>query len=253
MMQLGVVLTFLGTGNAFSDQGRYNSSVYVEWILNHSILIDCSPPAVCHIKKMGISLNELKYVFISHLHGDHCLGLPLLFLEYRFRNRKDDNPLIIIGPTETQETVETIFNLVFPNIELPNLDYIIAKDQKEASCGKISFKAFAMSHIGVKEAYGYRIIVGDKIIGFSGDTGSCENLFNVAEGTDVFVLECENFETQEPYHMDYKTIEKDLPRFSSKKIILTHLGIESLAAQTAGTLQQSEKLLIAKDMWQLKL
>ncbi|MFX1250145.1 MAG: MBL fold metallo-hydrolase [Promethearchaeota archaeon] len=248
-----ITLTFLGTGNAFSDQGRYNTSIYVEWILNQSILIDCSPITVCHIKKMGISLNELKYVFISHLHGDHFLGLPLLLLEYSYRKRAEDNPLVVIGPSDTKETIETIFKLVFPNTELPKLEYIVARDKQEDQCGEILFKTFQMTHIGVKEAFGYRVNVGDKIIGYSGDTGPCDNVFNIAKGTDLFIVECDAFETETSFHMNYKRIEKDLPRIKSKKIILIHLGIEMLAAQTAGLVQSTQNLLIAKDMWQYQL
>lgn len=202
---------------------------------------------------MGISLNELKYVFISHLHGDHFLGLPLLLLEYSYRKRAEDNPLVVIGPSDTKETIETIFKLVFPNTELPKLEYIVARDKQEDQCGEILFKTFQMTHIGVKEAFGYRVNVGDKIIGYSGDTGPCDNVFNIAKGTDLFIVECDAFETETSFHMNYKRIEKDLPRIKSKKIILIHLGIEMLAAQTAGLVQSTQNLLIAKDMWQYQL
>ncbi len=40
------------------------------------MMIDCGEGAQLSMRRMGLKFSRLNHIFISHLHGDHCLGLP---------------------------------------------------------------------------------------------------------------------------------------------------------------------------------
>jgi len=40
------------------------------------MMIDCGEGAQSMMRKMKLQFSRLSHIFISHMHGDHCLGLP---------------------------------------------------------------------------------------------------------------------------------------------------------------------------------
>jgi ribonuclease Z len=76
---LALNLTILGSSGALPAIGRFPSSQYLE-IQNRHFLIDCGEGAQIQLAHLQISPHKIDHIFISHLHGDHYLGLmPLLF------------------------------------------------------------------------------------------------------------------------------------------------------------------------------
>ena len=72
-------LTILGSSGALPAIGRFPTSQYLE-IQNRHFLIDCGEGAQIQLAHLQISPHKIDHIFISHLHGDHYLGLmPLLF------------------------------------------------------------------------------------------------------------------------------------------------------------------------------
>lgn len=72
-------LTILGSSGALPAIGRFPTSQYLE-IQNRHFLIDCGEGAQIQLARLQISIHKIDHIFISHLHGDHYLGLmPLLF------------------------------------------------------------------------------------------------------------------------------------------------------------------------------
>ena len=76
-------ITFLGTGEAFSE--RANTSI----LIDDRILLDCGPHTLQQIMKFEIPLEQIKLVFISHTHADHIFGLPAFLLASREDKRKE--------------------------------------------------------------------------------------------------------------------------------------------------------------------
>jgi len=76
---LSLNLTILGSSGALPAVGRFPTSQYLE-IQNRHFLIDCGEGAQIQLARLQISIHKIDHIFISHLHGDHYLGLmPLLF------------------------------------------------------------------------------------------------------------------------------------------------------------------------------
>lgn len=66
---------YLGCGSATPTAYHMPSCQVIDF-RGQLMMIDCGEGAQLQFKKMRLKLNRLKHIFISHLHGDHFLGLP---------------------------------------------------------------------------------------------------------------------------------------------------------------------------------
>jgi ribonuclease Z len=82
-------ITILGSSGALPALGRYPTSQYVQ-IGKHHFLIDAGEGAQIQLAKFGGNWHKLEAVFISHLHGDHYLGLMGLLFSMHLNKRTND-------------------------------------------------------------------------------------------------------------------------------------------------------------------
>lgn len=74
-----------------------------------SFLIDCGEGTQVQLRKAKARFSKINHIFISHLHGDHCFGLPGLIASFRLLGR--ETPLHVYGPKGIKEMLETIFRI----------------------------------------------------------------------------------------------------------------------------------------------
>lgn len=82
-------LTILGSSGALPAYGRFPSSQYLN-IQKHHILIDCGEGIQTQLKRFSIPSQKIDKIFISHLHGDHYLGLMGLLFSMHLNRRTND-------------------------------------------------------------------------------------------------------------------------------------------------------------------
>ena len=88
---------FLGTGAGTPSKTRNVSALALRLRgARHWSLVDCGEGTQHQILRTGWSLHELGAVFITHMHGDHCYGLPGLLASAGMLNRSA--PLQLVGP-----------------------------------------------------------------------------------------------------------------------------------------------------------
>lgn len=79
-------ITILGSSGAVPAYGRLPSSQFIE-VQNHYFLIDCGEAAQMQLMKYDLYLHRIDHIFISHLHGDHYLGLMGLLFTMHLNRR----------------------------------------------------------------------------------------------------------------------------------------------------------------------
>jgi ribonuclease BN (tRNA processing enzyme) len=216
-------LTFLGSGNAFAPT-RYWSS----FLLNGRYLFDAPPTLLAHLKKLGTDLNAIDAIFISHFHGDHYFGLPFLLLEYA-EHAPRTRPLTIIGPPGIAKRIQSVTDLAFSNVFRKDrgydLKFIEAHDGRGDHVGPCEFKARKVKHVDGLECFAYRAAIPEGIVAYSGDTVMCPPLVPIADGADVFVVECSCWGDNCGPHLNPANIVQLRKEISPRtKFILTHIG-----------------------------
>ncbi len=101
-------LIFLGTSSALPTTNRNHSSIALK-AFGEIMLFDCGEGTQRQMAQIKLSPMKVNNIFITHLHGDHFLGLPGMIQSMAFRGRKD--PLHIYGPEGMEKTVNNIINL----------------------------------------------------------------------------------------------------------------------------------------------
>jgi len=82
-------LTILGAGGALPVPGRFPSAQYLQ-INQQGFLIDAGEGVQMQLLQLGISHHRIRHIFISHLHGDHYLGLMGLLFSMHLSARKQE-------------------------------------------------------------------------------------------------------------------------------------------------------------------
>ncbi len=119
-MQRNFEITILGTSSASPTRTRHPSAQVVR-MEGSKFLVDCGEGTQHQLIRYGIRFGSIDHIFISHLHGDHFLGVPGLISTMGLGGRTE--PLTVIGPEKLQELLEHIFRV--SEVKLPfEINYI---------------------------------------------------------------------------------------------------------------------------------
>lgn len=100
-------VTFLGTSGAVPTTQRAPSSVFVNRE-GDCLLFDCGEGTQRQMMRYGTGFT-VSDLFVTHLHGDHILGIPGLIQSWDFNGR--DAPLSIYCPQGTGGEIETLIGV----------------------------------------------------------------------------------------------------------------------------------------------
>jgi len=96
----------LGSASATPTLHRNPTSQLVT-INQQLYLIDCGEGTQLQLRKHNVNFNRIHHIFISHLHGDHYLGLIGLLQTMHLLGR--ENELTVFGPKNLKEIIEVHF------------------------------------------------------------------------------------------------------------------------------------------------
>ena len=97
-------LTILGSGSAVPNLNRGVTAQYLN-MNERRILIDCGEGTQLQLRRFKVKFQRLQYVFISHLHGDHYLGMMGLISSMSLLGRT--KKLIVFAPEGLEEIIRT--------------------------------------------------------------------------------------------------------------------------------------------------
>ncbi len=100
-------LNILGCGSALPTTKHFPSSQVLN-LRNKLYMVDCGEGAQIQFRSMGLNFNRLNHIFISHLHGDHCFGLPGLLSTLNLLGKTGE--LVIHGQPDTEKIFRPILD-----------------------------------------------------------------------------------------------------------------------------------------------
>lgn len=78
-------------------------------------MIDCGEGTQVQMRRMRVRFGRLAHIFISHLHGDHCFGLPGLISTLGMLGRTGE--LVVHGPKEVESYLRPVMDLFCRGME----------------------------------------------------------------------------------------------------------------------------------------
>ncbi|MGC2191090.1 MAG: MBL fold metallo-hydrolase [Candidatus Dormiibacterota bacterium] len=220
-------LAILGSGAAFSAIG-HNAG----YLVDGELLLDCGAPVTSLMGQMGRSLAELRWIAISHLHGDHFSHLPLLVAARAVRYPTAE-PLRIIAPPGTAKQLDTLGRL---DLGSPFWDHVIEvgapqveewTSGQSGAVGPFQIQALEVEHSSLLTCFCFRLERNGITLGYSGDTSPCPGIRELAGSVNYLLCECSSMTGPAPIHLWRAEVEELIQANPSARFILTHLSERS--------------------------
>jgi ribonuclease Z len=240
----------LGTGSPIPDPRRQGPALAVV-VGDRSYLVDAGPgivrqatAAAAQHELKALHAPRLQQAFLTHLHHDHCAGLPdLLYTPWTVGR---EAPLGLVGPPGTAALAGHIEEAYAEDrrIRLEGREPANAGGWRcaavDAAPGvvfeddRVRVTAFEVAHGDWEQSYGYRFETPDRRIVISGDTTYCQAVVDEAAGCDVLVHEVSSSvglatraDNWRAYHSAFHTSAADVGRIASQAgpglVVLTHV------------------------------
>jgi ribonuclease BN (tRNA processing enzyme) len=245
-------LTIIGCGDAFGAGGSLQTSFHVR-AGGSTFLIDCGASSLIGMRRLGLQPNDVETLFVSHLHGDHFGGLPWLLVDAIYVSNRT-RPLVVTGPRGIEARFLTVAEALYPGITTVKRDFDLTfveyHERQPLGAGGVTVTPFEVKHPSGAPPYALRFEIEGKTLAFTGDTGWVDALCEVAQGADLLISECFQYDVVLPIHLDYTTIDANYQRLGAKRVLLTHMG-EAMLSES-GKVDHS-RYLIAHDGMTLDL
>ena len=107
-------INILGCGSALPTTRHLATSQIVD-LRDKLYMIDCGEGTQVQMRRMRVRFGRLAHIFISHLHGDHCFGLPGLISTLGMLGRTGE--LVVHGPKEVETYLRPAMDLFCRGME----------------------------------------------------------------------------------------------------------------------------------------
>jgi ribonuclease Z len=194
-----IKVTLLGTGCPPPVMNRFGPSTLVE-AGEQKFLFDAGRGALQRLTELAVRWQDVQGVFLTHLHSDHVVGFPDLWLTGWLIVPGRTVPLQVWGPRGTTAMMSHLKQAYEYDVRIRIQNdgassegvALLVKDISEGVVyekGGVKVTAFEVDHAPVQPAFGYRIDYAGRSVVLSGDTRVSENLVRHAQGVDVLVHE----------------------------------------------------------------
>jgi ribonuclease Z len=197
-----VKVTFLGTGAAFTTNRRTNVALLVQED-DVNFMLECGPTAVYQLDQACSAADQINYLFISHRHGDHILGLPSFLLLHSLGGAP--GTLNILGSTDVVQVGQELVQLAYPELtkRLSSVNWVDLPVDQASSMelgSALKFSTLPVPHSTSAPVLALRLEfqTSGRSVVYTGDTIYNEETSAFAAGCDLLVHEANFSETLHP-------------------------------------------------------
>jgi len=184
-------VTFLGTSAAVPS-ARHNNVCFVAHA-REPVLFECGPSILYQLAVAGIDPGDLRTAIVSHIHGDHSLGLPMLLMANYISQRRQ--PLTICLPESAVDPIKQVCLTVYPSMSAfidSTVEWLPLPEKKSGT-----FMLAGQARATTTRAEHSVPVVSTRVnferercdLAFSGDTAYCEGVGHNAAAVDLLVHE----------------------------------------------------------------
>lgn len=219
--------------------GKFRSNAATLLLINETpYLIDCGYGVSRQLVSAGVSLDRLRYIFLTHHHSDHNLEYgPLL---YNVWAAKKAPRLAVYGPPGLTRMTADFYRYMKFDIDTRIADEGLPDPRRLVTTrefhrgglvmknSEVTVSSFRVRHPPITQSYAYRFDTNDRSIVISGDTAYAAGLAEFARGADVLIHEA----------MYLPAIEKLLKQFPAATRLREHLLASHTTTDDVGRIAQ---------------
>lgn len=216
-------LTVVGCSGSFPSADSACSSYLVE-AEGFRLLVDLGNGALGELQK-HCGLYDVDAIALSHLHPDHCIDMLSYFVAryYRYEGGRCD-PIPVYGPAGTERRLTAAYADAPSEKSMSEVFDFRTLNDGEIRLGPLTVTSARVAH--PVETYGFRITHGSRSLCYSGDTGSCEALTELARGVDLFLCEASFTHGKEDVpalHLNGRQAGECAREAGAARLVLTHI------------------------------
>lgn len=254
-----IKLILLGSGTSFPLSDRASPSLSLSIGEDH-ILFDLGPGTLRQLARAGMRHERIQHLFITHLHPDHTADL----IHFLFATRhppvlRQRAPFTITGPRGFNDFLSKLQSVYGKWLSLPP-DIMTTDELHTQKTEKRSYENFHLTSKPTEhtpQSLAYRIEgPGGESFVFSGDTGFCSEIVDLAQGVDILILECSFPDGQEKSgHLTPSEAGRIATLAGVRKLVLVHFYPEVLATDIARQCRKtySGELILGRDLLHLRI
>ena len=221
MMKKEIVkITTLGTSHGSPTVERFNTSTLVEIPEEGGFLVDAGTPVLALLIRKGFPLENLKAVFITHMHEDHFGGLPDILKEWVKKMSREKRLTICLPEPDVIETIFAFTELAHRKIYREMFEIRGIMPGVPICFSSVEINAVPTAHFSsgspLYPSYALTVETRGRKILLTGDLAS--DFHDFPKGTKSDLALCE---------LTHYSLEKALPaliREKFGKLIFTHIG-----------------------------
>ena len=226
---MAVRLTVIGSSPAWPNPGGACSG----YLVDGRLLLDCGPGVLAKLRERE-PWPSVEAIVITHLHLDHWGDLVpwvwgSLYGPGGFR------PALWLPPGSTEELRPILQRLGSEDMFERAFDVTEYEPRRPFTTAGLEVTAIPVEHYDIA-AYGFRVR-GERLLAYSGDTGPCDALVELARDADLFVCEAtlEQGDLDGPVrgHLAPEEASAAAEAAGAKRLLLTHRPHERLLPESA--------------------
>ncbi|MGK5449680.1 MBL fold metallo-hydrolase [Streptomyces radiopugnans] len=217
-------LTVVGCSGSFPSAESACSSYLVE-ADGYRLLLDMGNGALGELQR-HCGLYDLDAIVLSHLHADHCIDMCAYFVARYYRHEGGRCEAIpVYGPKGTEQRLTTAYADTPSERSMSEVfDFHDLAPRSTFRLGPLTVTADRVRH--PVETYGFRVEHDGRALVYSGDTGPCDALCDLARGADLFLCEASFTDGKEDIpelHLNGRQAGECARDAGAGRLVLTHI------------------------------
>ena len=170
-----------------------------------------------------VDLADIGGMMVTHGHPDHFVDMIPAFYA-RHYGKLGQPGLPFWSPDGFTDLAALLVSENGRNVMAESYDFRVAEEDSPFEIGPFVVTPYVMTHVGVK-ALGYRIEAGGVALAYTGDTGPCDEVIELARNADVFLAEATYQDTSNlmPFHLSARQAGEIAQQADVRRLVLTHL------------------------------
>ena len=217
-------IVFTGVGEAL-DVSQPNTSILVldsNQQQKGQVLLDCGFTAAHQYFKLKPTAEQLDVVWISHFHGDHFLGLPLLILRFWEMNRR--TPLTIVGQKGIADKITLALELAYPGLQDRLSFSLVYREIMPGPSQQINGFVWQTAYNEHSQpCQALRLANSNRSLFYSGDGRPTPATLALAKDCDIIIHEAYRFQEETPGHGSITECIEFAEKAGAARLALLHI------------------------------